>query len=73
MIDSATPYPIHALLSHESNLMYRIPPYQREYSSRPKSDHQGLCYPVPSVGTEFHPTLTDVEVGLTARQRFRMR
>jgi hypothetical protein len=32
MIDSATPYPIHALLSHESNLMYRIPPYQREYS-----------------------------------------
>ncbi len=32
MIDSATPYPIHALLSHESNLMYKIPPYQREYS-----------------------------------------
>jgi Protein of unknown function DUF262/Protein of unknown function (DUF1524) len=32
MIDSATPYPIHALLSHEGNLMYRIPPYQREYS-----------------------------------------
>lgn len=32
MIDSATPYPVHALLSHESNLMYRIPPYQREYS-----------------------------------------
>ena len=32
MIKSANQYPVHALLSHEGNLMYRIPPYQREYS-----------------------------------------
>ena len=32
MIKSASQYPVHTLLSHEGNLMYRIPPYQREYS-----------------------------------------
>jgi Protein of unknown function DUF262/Protein of unknown function (DUF1524) len=32
VIKSANQYPVHALLSHEGNLMYRIPPYQREYS-----------------------------------------
>ena len=32
MIKSANQYPVHALLSYEANLMYRIPPYQREYS-----------------------------------------
>ena len=32
MIKSANQYPVHALLSHEGNLMYRVPPYQREYS-----------------------------------------
>lgn len=32
MIDSANQHPVHALLSHESNVSYRIPPYQREYS-----------------------------------------
>lgn len=32
MIDSANQHPVHALLSHEANLTYRIPPYQREYS-----------------------------------------
>ena len=32
MIKSANQYPVHALLSHEGNLMYRIPPFQREYS-----------------------------------------
>jgi hypothetical protein len=32
MIKSANQYPVHTLLSHEGNLMYRIPPYQREYS-----------------------------------------
>jgi Protein of unknown function DUF262/Protein of unknown function (DUF1524) len=32
VIKSATQYPVHALLSHEGNLTYRIPPYQREYS-----------------------------------------
>lgn len=32
MIKSANQYPVHALLSYEGNLMYRIPPYQREYS-----------------------------------------
>lgn len=32
MIKSANQYPVHVLFSHESNLLYRIPPYQREYS-----------------------------------------
>ncbi|MCZ2859982.1 DUF262 domain-containing protein [Blastococcus sp. VKM Ac-2987] len=32
MIKSANQYPVHVLFSHESNLVYRIPPYQREYS-----------------------------------------
>jgi hypothetical protein len=32
MIKSANQYPVHALLSHEGNLTYQIPPYQREYS-----------------------------------------
>ena len=32
VIKSANQYPVHALLSHEGNVMYRIPPYQREYS-----------------------------------------
>lgn len=32
MIKSANQYPLHTLLSHEGNLTYRIPPYQREYS-----------------------------------------
>jgi hypothetical protein len=32
VIKSANQYPIHVLFSHESNLIYRIPPYQREYS-----------------------------------------
>jgi hypothetical protein len=32
VINSASQYPVHTLLQHESNVMYRIPPYQREYS-----------------------------------------
>src|SRR5215469_7470162 len=32
MIKSANQYPMHALLSYEGNLTYKIPPYQREYS-----------------------------------------
>lgn len=32
MIKSANQYPVHALLSFEGNLTYRVPPYQREYS-----------------------------------------
>ncbi|MER7437686.1 DUF262 domain-containing HNH endonuclease family protein [Pseudonocardia alni] len=32
MIKSANQYPIHALFSMESNIVYRIPRYQREYS-----------------------------------------
>lgn len=32
MIKSANQYPVHMLFSHESNILYRIPPYQREYS-----------------------------------------
>ena len=32
VIKSANQYPVHALLSYEGNLNYRIPPYQREYS-----------------------------------------
>lgn len=32
MIKSANQYPVHALFSHEGNVMYRVPPYQREYS-----------------------------------------
>lgn len=32
MIKSANQYPVHSLFSHESNILYRIPPYQREYS-----------------------------------------
>ena len=32
MIKSASQYPVHTLLSYEGNLMYRVPPYQREYS-----------------------------------------
>lgn len=32
VIKSANQYPVHTLLSYEGNLMYRVPPYQREYS-----------------------------------------
>ena len=32
VIKSAYQYPVHALLSYEGNLMYKVPPYQREYS-----------------------------------------
>ncbi|MBB5999728.1 DUF262 domain-containing protein [Streptomonospora salina] len=32
MIKSANQYPVHTLLSHEGNVMYSVPPYQREYS-----------------------------------------
>jgi hypothetical protein len=32
VIKSANQYPVHTLLSHEGNVTYRIPPYQREYS-----------------------------------------
>lgn len=32
VIKSANQYPVYALLSHEGNLVYQIPPYQREYS-----------------------------------------
>ncbi len=32
MIKSANQYPVHTLFSHEGNVSYRIPPYQREYS-----------------------------------------
>jgi hypothetical protein len=32
VIKSAHAYPVHALLSYESNIVYRVPPYQREYS-----------------------------------------
>ncbi|MFC7404817.1 DUF262 domain-containing protein [Georgenia alba] len=32
MIKSANQYPVHTLFSHEGNVMYRVPPYQREYS-----------------------------------------
>lgn len=32
MIKSANHYPVHTLFSHEGNVLYRIPPYQREYS-----------------------------------------
>lgn len=32
MIKSANQYPVHTLFSHEGNVLYQIPPYQREYS-----------------------------------------
>lgn len=32
MIKSANQYAVHTLFSHEGNVSYRIPPYQREYS-----------------------------------------
>lgn len=32
MIKSATQYPVHSLISHDGNTVYRVPPYQREYS-----------------------------------------
>jgi len=32
VIKSANQYPVHTLFSHEGNVLYRIPPYQREYS-----------------------------------------
>lgn len=32
MIKSENQYPVHTLFSHEGNVLYRIPPYQREYS-----------------------------------------
>ena len=32
MIKSANQYPVHTLFSHEGNILYRVPPYQREYS-----------------------------------------
>ena len=34
MIKSADPYPVHALLSYQENLTYRISPYQQEYSGK---------------------------------------
>lgn len=36
MINSASQYPIHALFSTESNIVYRVPRYQREYSWQKK-------------------------------------
>lgn len=37
MIKSANQYPVHELLSHDHNVLYRVPPYQREYSwSKPQ-------------------------------------
>lgn len=32
MINSANPYPVHSLFSHDGKVTYRVPPYQREYS-----------------------------------------
>lgn len=32
MIKSANQYPVHTLFSHEGNVLYQVPPYQREYS-----------------------------------------
>ncbi|HMR49035.1 MAG TPA: DUF262 domain-containing HNH endonuclease family protein [Arachnia sp.] len=32
MIKSANQYPVHMLFSHDGNVLYRVPPYQREYS-----------------------------------------
>lgn len=32
MIKSAHQYAVHSLLSHDGNVFYKIPPYQREYS-----------------------------------------
>ncbi|MGO4600383.1 DUF262 domain-containing protein [Terrabacter sp. 2YAF2] len=32
MIKSANQYPVHTLFSHDGNILYRVPPYQREYS-----------------------------------------
>lgn len=32
MIKSANQYAVHSLFSHEGNVLYKIPPYQREYS-----------------------------------------
>lgn len=32
VIKSATQYPVHSLLDHETNIVYQVPPYQREYS-----------------------------------------
>lgn len=32
MIKSANQYPVHALLSFDGNVVYQVPPYQREYS-----------------------------------------
>ena len=32
MIKSANQYAVHSLFSHDGNVRYRIPPYQREYS-----------------------------------------
>lgn len=32
MIKSANQYPVHTLFSHEGNVLYTVPPYQREYS-----------------------------------------
>lgn len=36
MINSASQYPVHALFSTESNIVYRVPRYQREYSWQKK-------------------------------------
>ncbi|WP_286958932.1 DUF262 domain-containing protein [Arsenicicoccus sp. UBA7492] len=32
MITSANQYPVHMLFSHDGNILYRVPAYQREYS-----------------------------------------
>ncbi|WP_018157770.1 DUF262 domain-containing protein [Demetria terragena] len=41
MINSAEQYPVHALLSPDTDVSYRVPPYQREYSWR-RSEWEAL-------------------------------
>ncbi|MBO4236826.1 DUF262 domain-containing protein [Pseudonocardia alni] len=62
MIRSASPYPVHALLSVDSNVVYRVPAYQRGYSWG-KTNWEALFTDlVESTGPHFLGTIITVDV-----------
>jgi hypothetical protein len=57
VIKSANQYPVHALLSPEGNLTYRIPPYQREYSWQKKQWEELFQDLIEADGAHFLGTI----------------